>query len=388
MVMKTKNPRIKRKIRIRKKIYGTATKPRLAVFKSNKNIYVQAIDDLGQSTIATASTLSSELKNQNLTVEISKKVGEKLGEALNEIGVKAVVLIGGGEPMAHPEFGNIIDYFYENDIHVGVTSNGTLINKYLDQLAYKTKWVRISVDAGSEEMFQKYRPHSSGKSQFNKVIEGMKSISKIKKTKLGYSFLVLEKKDNDRRPVSEGGNYVETNATDIFKAAELAKSIGCDYFEVKPSFDPFHFLNDTSNLTNIIKSQLDMCKPLEDSNFSIISPYTLKRTLEGENKQEKNYSRCLTAEMRTVLSPSGAYVCPYHRGNINLKIGDPNLESLKEIWYGKQREEIMNKLNPKKHCEFHCIRHNTNLELEKIDKILENSEFTNLNSIENFDRFI
>ena len=96
MVMKTKNPRIKRKIRIRKKIYGTATKPRLAVFKSNKNIYVQAIDDLGQSTIATASTLSTDLKNQNLTVEISKKVGEKLGQALNEIGVKEAVFDRGG----------------------------------------------------------------------------------------------------------------------------------------------------------------------------------------------------------------------------------------------------------------------------------------------------
>ena len=73
MVMKTKNPRIKRTIRIRKKI-----------------------DDLGQSTIATASTLSTELKNQNLTVEISKKVGEKLGEALNEIGVKEAVFDRGG----------------------------------------------------------------------------------------------------------------------------------------------------------------------------------------------------------------------------------------------------------------------------------------------------
>ena len=52
-------------------------------------------------------------------------------------------------------------------------------------------------------------------------------------------------------------NFVETNATDIYKAAKLAKDIGCDYFEVKPSFDPFHFLNETSNLmTEIIKSEL------------------------------------------------------------------------------------------------------------------------------------
>jgi|TARA_B110000914_G_scaffold209322_1_gene207551 large subunit ribosomal protein L18 len=96
MAMKIKNPRLKRKIRIRKKISGTASKPRLAVFKSNKNIYVQAIDDLGQKTIATASTLSSELKNEKLTVETSKKVGEKLGEALSKIGIKEAVFDRGG----------------------------------------------------------------------------------------------------------------------------------------------------------------------------------------------------------------------------------------------------------------------------------------------------
>lgn len=94
--MKTTNPRLKRKIRIRKKIFGTASKPRLAVFKSNKNIYVQAIDDLTQQTIATASTLSSNLKNEKLTVETSKKVGEQLGEALTKIGIKEAVFDRGG----------------------------------------------------------------------------------------------------------------------------------------------------------------------------------------------------------------------------------------------------------------------------------------------------
>ena len=96
MAMKTNNPRLKRKIRIRKKIFGTASKPRLAVFKSNKNIYVQAIDDLSQNTIATASSLSSELKNEKLTVETSKKVGENLGEALSKVGIKEAVFDRGG----------------------------------------------------------------------------------------------------------------------------------------------------------------------------------------------------------------------------------------------------------------------------------------------------
>ena len=48
MKVKNKNARHKRKIRIRKKINGLETKPRLAVYKSNKNIYIQAIDDLNQ----------------------------------------------------------------------------------------------------------------------------------------------------------------------------------------------------------------------------------------------------------------------------------------------------------------------------------------------------
>ena len=58
--MKVKDKRQHRKIRIRKKINGTASVPRIAVFKSNNNIYVQAIDDLNQVTIASASTLSKD----------------------------------------------------------------------------------------------------------------------------------------------------------------------------------------------------------------------------------------------------------------------------------------------------------------------------------------
>ena len=79
--MKVKDKRIHRKIRIRKKISGTSKVPRLAVFKSNNNIYVQAIDDLNQVTIASASTLSKEVKTKTLSVESAKEVGEVMGES-------------------------------------------------------------------------------------------------------------------------------------------------------------------------------------------------------------------------------------------------------------------------------------------------------------------
>ena len=67
MKVKNRSSRHKRKIRIRKKINGLETKPRLAIYKSNKNIYVQAIDDLNHETIATFSTLSEELKSESVS---------------------------------------------------------------------------------------------------------------------------------------------------------------------------------------------------------------------------------------------------------------------------------------------------------------------------------
>ncbi len=362
----------------------TSFQNRFESFLDNKNglskPWVVELDPTTACNLACHGCISASLLNQG---GFKRERIKEMAKEFAEIGVKAVVLIGGGEPMAHPEFGTLVDYFYENDIHVGVTSNGTLIHKYLDSLAQRTKWVRISVDAGCEEVFQQYRPHASGKSQFNKVIDGMRELSKSRSTKLGFSFLVLEKVGSDRTRNEEGKNYVETNATDIYKAAQLAKDIGCDYFEVKPSFDPFHFLNDTSNImAEIIKDELKKSSHLIDDKFKIISPYTLDRTLEGEKLQEKKYSRCLTAEMRTVVSPSGVYVCPYHRGNKNLQIGDANTESFKEIWEGKTRKEIMEKLDPRKHCQFHCIRHNTNILLEKI------ASGENIEKISDYDRFM
>ena len=96
MKVKNKSLRYKRKIRIRKKISGLETKPRLAVYKSNKNIYVQAIDDLNQNTIATSNSLSEDLKSENLSLETAQKVGEDMGNKLKDLGISEAVFDRGG----------------------------------------------------------------------------------------------------------------------------------------------------------------------------------------------------------------------------------------------------------------------------------------------------
>ena len=89
--------RIRRHRRVRKKILGTAERPRLAVFRSNKHIYVQAIDDIAGTTVASASTMeSAQRSGATATVDAAKQVGELVGERVKAAGITTVVFDRGG----------------------------------------------------------------------------------------------------------------------------------------------------------------------------------------------------------------------------------------------------------------------------------------------------
>ena len=86
--------RLKRKKRIRKKLSGSPERPRLTVFRSDKHIYAQIIDDTVGSTLATASTLSSEYKQLDPLkgkVEAAKRVGELIARKAKVQGITKVV---------------------------------------------------------------------------------------------------------------------------------------------------------------------------------------------------------------------------------------------------------------------------------------------------------
>ena len=85
---------IRRKKRVRKKIKGTNERPRLCVFRSNKNIYAQIIDDTQGKTLATVSSLSSENKNALKSagnIEAAKKIGELIAKKALAKDIKKVV---------------------------------------------------------------------------------------------------------------------------------------------------------------------------------------------------------------------------------------------------------------------------------------------------------
>ena len=89
--------RDRRHRRVRKKVRGTAARPRLAVFRSNKHIYVQAIDDLAGRTLASASTMEADVRGgSTATVAAAKDVGKRVGERAKQAGITTVVFDRGG----------------------------------------------------------------------------------------------------------------------------------------------------------------------------------------------------------------------------------------------------------------------------------------------------
>jgi large subunit ribosomal protein L18 len=94
MATKKVNRRLRIRKGIRRKLSGTTEKPRLSVFKSNKGIYAQIIDDVKGHTIAAAS--SKEVGTSGVNVDTAKEVGKKLAEKAGANGVEKVVFDRGG----------------------------------------------------------------------------------------------------------------------------------------------------------------------------------------------------------------------------------------------------------------------------------------------------
>lgn len=94
MAVRKEARRAKLRKKIRSKISGTATKPRLSVFRSNKAIYVQVIDDTKGTTIVSAS--SATLKDKVTKVEASTIVGKTIAEKALSAGITEVVFDRGG----------------------------------------------------------------------------------------------------------------------------------------------------------------------------------------------------------------------------------------------------------------------------------------------------
>ena len=88
--------RVRKHARVRAKIKGTAEQPRLCVFRSNKHIEAQIIDDVAGVTLAAASSMDQDFEGNGSNIEAAKKVGLAIAKAAKAKGIEKVVFDRGG----------------------------------------------------------------------------------------------------------------------------------------------------------------------------------------------------------------------------------------------------------------------------------------------------
>lgn len=283
----------------------------------------------------------------------------ELARELVEAGVRAVILIGGGEPLAHPGTTKAIEILASGGVEVGLTTSGTLLDQSMETVAQMVAWTRVSVDAATPATYEVIRPHRSGRNYFEHVVGNMRQLAELKRGRLGFSFVMVS------RPGDHDTDRMTSNVREIAAAAVLAREIGCDYFEVKPLYDMAHYLIDLpQSQRDEIDSQLALLADLSDETFEVVAPSTLNAALAGQTTQLKTYGSCNVAELRTLVTSNGAFLCPYHRGNPQARYGNPVEDSFADLW-AEQRAAIK-RIDPRRDCTFHCVRHQSNLAIDAI----------------------
>lgn len=338
------------------KLYQRSVWPKVKQVAQGKALPAPLIVDLDPTTfcdLACPECISGMLLNKG---RFSDERLEDLATEMVEAGVVGVILIGGGEPLAHPGTARVLRTFGEAGVKIGLVTNGTQIPRHEKMLAEYASWVRVSIDAGTSDTYKRFRPDRRGRSRFDQVIGNMRSFALQLKGDLGYSFLLMER-------TNSSGEVTDSNFSEVERAGILAKEIGCRYFEVKAMFDEGHFIvGRGASQINLLREQLDALRGITTDTFAVLGSSTLEALMEeAPRTQTKSYSRCNVAELRTLLTPTGSYICPYHRGSPKARLGDPVTESFGAIWDRNERSKI----DPSVDCQFHCARHDQNLAIEE-----------------------
>jgi MoaA/NifB/PqqE/SkfB family radical SAM enzyme len=269
--------------------------------------------------------------------------------------IKAVVFIGGGEPLLHPMTAHAIERFADAGIQVGLTTNGTMLHRFLRSVEQHISWTRVSLDAASEEVFRRFRPARSTREPFKAILNNLRLANDVKRGSVGVSFVAT------CRGLGAGD---DTNIYEIASAAHLAKAMGCDYFEVKAEMAADHSIKDLPpDLLVAVGDQIAKAEALQTDCFEVAVSSSLRALLRGIHLTQLNpFGSCLVSNLRMTISPNGAFACAYHRGNTLAKLGDPSTESIEEIW--KRIPEL--DLIPARDCRFHCARHGQNVLLHSL----------------------
>jgi len=254
-------------------------------------------------------------------------------DQIYDLGAKSICLTGGGEPLLFKDLIDIIVYIKNKGLEISLTTNGSKLNKEnIPVILNNCTWVRISLDAGTDETFKKI--HRSN--DFNLVIDNIKEIVKT------------SKEINSKCTIGVGFLTCNDNIHDMITATDLCKSMGVDYIQ----FRSFHLNYD-------YPYPIEECRLLQDDNFKV---YCLEYKYD---KHQKEYEKCYAQHFSGVISLHKVFICCHFRNIKEYEIGDLRKKSLNDIWNSENRLNLIKRLDLKK-CITGCRLDSVNIVLSTL----------------------
>jgi MoaA/NifB/PqqE/SkfB family radical SAM enzyme len=330
---------------------------------------------------------------KNLAMEEVKKTIN----TLHSHGLLSIILIGGGEPTLHKDFGEIVRYIKSKRLQIGIVTNGSRLEKIeavVEELKEKD-WIRISIDAAGEGVFKELHLPKT-QVTLSRILEKAKKVKKKNPVvSLGYSFVVVWE------GVEINGKRLRPNMEEMARSVELAKEFSFDYISFKPCLVRLNESQRETLLKNVgktneeeiidqIRVALQEAKRFAGDQVKILESSNLKAMLNRETDQIKRQpKRCHMQFFRTVVTPFGIFHCPAFRGVEEARIGEPEgyLSETKFKKSLKRTAQSIMTFDAEKECEdVGCFYNRTNWWLEEF--IHSKEEIHELEKVEDDNFFL
>jgi wyosine [tRNA(Phe)-imidazoG37] synthetase (radical SAM superfamily) len=296
---------------------------------------------------------------------------------MTERGLRSVILIGGGEPTLFPHFADFVAYLKGLGLQVAIVSNGSRTDVlaaaavHLDQ----RDWIRLSLDSGSNQLFAAMHNPTNPKVTLDSICEGIPKIKQANpEVRVGFSYIVVW------TGASRDDENLHENIHEIVPAAERAKRAGFDYIGFKPILerrvdgaevmDPAKADREFDEVVARIRAEVDRATTLADGGFDVYQSINLRVLEEGSWREFTRQPRtCHMQALRQVLTPTGLFNCPAHRGVQKARIAGPAAfkDAESAAVTGAELTRILDGFDASHECrEVTCLYNGVNWWIEKL----------------------
>jgi MoaA/NifB/PqqE/SkfB family radical SAM enzyme len=262
---------------------------------------------------------------------------EKLLEIITScsmMGVKAIQITGGGEPLCHPDIKTAMGLAKAHGIELALVTNGQAMDGETIELVRDIAWVRFSVDAGTRDTYSlTRRVHAR---RFDDLLKTIATLAANKDTVLGVGFVVNRE-----------------NFREIADACAMFRDLGADNFRISAAFTPLG-MRYFDGMFEEARALAERAEALATASFRVFNLFNDR--IHDLFTGTQDYDFC---PMKDLVPYVGAdlrvYTCCMLAYNTAGLIGSIKDQTLRELWASAEKRAMFERHTPREHCRLPCM---------------------------------